>query len=336
MSKRVTLDLSSFQKLLEAAWVLQCEQDRVVHRARAATGDASIRWEPTAPASEWAEPVLEGAVVADQCAPVLASDIPLPPPTAVGRNVDVVGSLALAPVPQAIPQPTPVPFLGSENLKKPVSRHGGIIGAIHAQHVSDIPEARVPSARPRLVLVIPKRTPSDLRAFVGPAVVLAVLLVFLFCEIAAHQLRVTPVKAAPESATTADIAVPAVSISHNDEPATVTSHLQVTDARTETALQNLSPYEIRNLRRQAQFGDDPAALTLGMAYETGHGVRQSCSEAARWISIAAADGLAAAQYNLSLRYRDGDGVPSDPQQAQKWISAAADQGYPPANVARLQ
>ena len=48
-----------------------------------------------------------------------------------------------------------------------------------------------------------------------------------------------------------------------------------------------------------------------MAYEVGHFVPQNCREAARWVTSAAKEGNAAAQYNLGLRYRDGDGVPAN-------------------------
>jgi GAF domain/Sel1 repeat len=101
------------------------------------------------------------------------------------------------------------------------------------------------------------------------------------------------------------------------------SHMQATDPATSLVVQELSRYEIRGLRRQAQFGDDSAAFTLGMAFETGRHLRQSCSEAARWVAIAAEAGNAAAQYNLGLRYRDGDGVPANRAESEKWLRKAS-------------
>jgi len=101
------------------------------------------------------------------------------------------------------------------------------------------------------------------------------------------------------------------------------SHLQVTDRMTKDALRALSPYELAGLRRRAEFGDDSAAFQLGMAYEIGRGLPQSCTTAARWVTRAASEGNAAAQYNLGLRYRDGDGVPVNEEEAAKWLRKAA-------------
>jgi Sel1 repeat-containing protein len=102
-----------------------------------------------------------------------------------------------------------------------------------------------------------------------------------------------------------------------------TSHLQITDRETAATIAELSKYELRNLRRAADYGDDEAALQLGMLYELGHGFPQSCSKAAKWVTRAAANGNAAAEYNLGLRYRDGDGVDANLEQAENWLRKAA-------------
>jgi len=101
------------------------------------------------------------------------------------------------------------------------------------------------------------------------------------------------------------------------------SHLQVTDRATEDALRTSSPYELAGLRRRAEFGDDSAAFQVGMAYEIGRGLPQSCTTAARWVTRAAGGGNAAAQYNLGLRYRDGDGVPVNEEESARWLRKAA-------------
>jgi hypothetical protein len=102
-----------------------------------------------------------------------------------------------------------------------------------------------------------------------------------------------------------------------------TSHLQITDRETGATIADLSNYEVRNLRRAADYGDDEAALQLGMLYELGRGFPQSCSKAAKWVTKAAEKGNAAAEYNLGLRYRDGDGVDANIQQAENWLRKAA-------------
>jgi hypothetical protein len=112
-----------------------------------------------------------------------------------------------------------------------------------------------------------------------------------------------------------------------------TSHKRVTDAATSSALQDLSRFEIPGLLRQASFGDDSAAFTLGIAYETGRGVRQDCARAAHWVREAANEGNAAAAYNLGLRYRDGDGVATNAEESEKWIRKAAARKYSAAHEA---
>jgi len=113
------------------------------------------------------------------------------------------------------------------------------------------------------------------------------------------------------------------------------SHMQVTDRTTEDAIRTLSRYELAGLRRRAVYGDDSAAFQMGMAYELGHGVRQSCTTAAQWVARAAGDGNAAAQYNLGVRYRDGDGVPVNENEAVKWLQKAAAQESPNAQLALM-
>jgi len=116
-------------------------------------------------------------------------------------------------------------------------------------------------------------------------------------------------------------------------PAYPLSHMQVTDPATSSALRNLSRYEIAGLRRRAMYGDDSAALLLGMAYETGYLVSQNCIKAGEWVTQSANEGNAAAQYNLGLRYRQGDGEPVNQEVAVTWLRKAAAQKYSPAPLA---
>jgi TPR repeat protein len=81
------------------------------------------------------------------------------------------------------------------------------------------------------------------------------------------------------------------------------------------------------------YGDDSAALLLGMAYETGHLVPQNCVKAGEWITQAANEGNAAAQYNLGLRYRHGDGEPVNQEVGARWLRKAAAQKYSQAQLA---
>jgi hypothetical protein len=106
-------------------------------------------------------------------------------------------------------------------------------------------------------------------------------------------------------------------------PSFTATHEQITDPATSSVVQQLSRYEINGLRRQAMYGDDSAAFTLGMAYEIGRYVHQNCAEAARWVRTAAEAGNAAAQYNLGLRYQTGDGLAVDRTEAETWLRKAA-------------
>jgi hypothetical protein len=100
------------------------------------------------------------------------------------------------------------------------------------------------------------------------------------------------------------------------------SHLQITDRQTAATIAEMSKYEVQNLRRAADYGDDQAELQLGMLYELGRGFTQSCKQATKWVTRAAENGNAAAEYNLGLRYRDGDGVNANLQQAETWLRRA--------------
>ena len=116
-------------------------------------------------------------------------------------------------------------------------------------------------------------------------------------------------------------------------PAYPLSHMQVTDPAMLSALRDLSRYEIVGLQRQALYGDDSAALLLGMAYETGHLVPQNCVKAGQWVAKSANQGNAAAQYNLGLRYRHGDGEPVNQEVGARWLRKAAAQKYSQAQLA---
>lgn len=69
-------------------------------------------------------------------------------------------------------------------------------------------------------------------------------------------------------------------------------------------------------------GNATAQNNLGVMYLDGKGVRQSYSEAVRWISLSAAAGSSLGQNNLGGLYRDGKACPA--------ISARPISGFPPA------
>jgi hypothetical protein len=190
-------------------------------------------------------------------------------------------------------------------------------------------------------------------AIATPVLLLSILAALLFLETWRHESfhsaqavsrpsppaeeAIVPGTPATTPIRTIQRATDAPKKTENTEPRqTVTlevSHKRSTDPGTFSALQQLSPFEISGLRRQAKYGDDSAAFTLGMAYELGRYVAQNCAEAARWVTKAAESGNAAAQYNLGLRYRDGDGLRTDRAESEKWLRKAAAHRNPQARLA---
>ncbi|MBF0130901.1 MAG: sel1 repeat family protein, partial [Alphaproteobacteria bacterium] len=70
-------------------------------------------------------------------------------------------------------------------------------------------------------------------------------------------------------------------------------------------------------------GEPKSQFNLGVAYQTGDGVSENLTEAARWYRAAALKGDVKARYNLGLLYLDGAGVPRDPAEARHWLGLAA-------------
>ncbi len=63
-----------------------------------------------------------------------------------------------------------------------------------------------------------------------------------------------------------------------------------------------------------------------MMCHEGLGTEMNYEEAARYLQLAADQGVASAQNNLALLYIKGEGVPQDNELATMWLRAAADQG----------
>lgn len=82
----------------------------------------------------------------------------------------------------------------------------------------------------------------------------------------------------------------------------------------------------RWLRRAAAHGSAAAMNNLGVAYETGLGVKVDFKAAANWYRAAAEQGDALAQANMGQLYFDGRGVAFDLVQAYKWFKLSANQG----------
>ena len=87
------------------------------------------------------------------------------------------------------------------------------------------------------------------------------------------------------------------------------------------------------LRSLAEQGRADAQTDLGFAYAKGRGVARDDAVALHWFQLAAAQGVAKAQYLDGSHARAGARRSPQLSAALQWYRRAADQGYPPAEVA---
>jgi len=384
-NQRFTLDHSSFEKLLAAAWVLQCLQDQLhgplVEREETSAEPVKIQKEigTSSPTVQVAtEPVLQfppmlmgidSQYVVLNARPAnnqtLAEPVETRPPLETATltfDADVKTELKTAEHQNLRWEERPMPTFkwaldGSANLanrknnnkvwaRRPVASFNLRTGF---NRTLDAFTKLLPRVRVNLTF-------RGLRAvaIATPVWLLSLVAALLFLEVWRHasfQSAQAISRPAPpavtavvgETSTTKSTTSRPVSTEvrrtnaeprrSGELPPLEDSHKRITDPAIISAVQQLSRYEIKGLRRRANYGDDSAAFTLGMAYEIGHAVPQNCVEAARWVTTAAEAGNTAAQYNLGLRYRDGDGVPANRTESEKWLRKAAAHRNQPAKLA---
>jgi hypothetical protein len=327
--QQLNLDHFSFEKLLAAAWVLQCVQDQ--------THASNVRqWESL-------ESVGKVNKSAHATNPDLQSILQF------SAAVIQADSRNEAPTAQPVNHGAPVAPPDIEQAASNEQRGEAAFAIRNAfSRVRDAFGGHLPTVRVKLTL-------RGLRAvgIATPVWLLSLVAALLFVEAWHHEsthsaqasrpmtqtlaAAVTNVSPAAAAAAPTRIALttkrPGIirKIEKTDKPPQISkgssppavSHKQITDPAAFFAVEQLSRYEIEGLQRQAQYGGDSAAFALGMAYEVGRFVPQNCKEAARWVTTAAKEGNAAAQYNLGLRYRDGDGVPANLSLSAKWLRKAA-------------
>ena len=123
------------------------------------------------------------------------------------------------------------------------------------------------------------------------------------------------IRAAAPAGALAVATIPAQAQGQEDTLAALDAHSR---GDYETALSLWRPLAAR--------GDPIAHYNLGLMYGRGEGVARDPAEAARWLRLAAEQGLAEAQAQLGLAYGRGAGVVRDPVQSARWLGLAADQG----------
>jgi len=87
-----------------------------------------------------------------------------------------------------------------------------------------------------------------------------------------------------------------------------------------------SAQSIAELRKQAGSGDAKAQYQLGLAYQSGAGVKQDYAQAAAWFRKAAEGGNAPAMRQLGVMYGRGQEVPQSHSEEMRWYKLAADKG----------
>lgn len=337
MSARFTPDISSFERLLAAAWILQCQREgvpsetdvapvRIERFTRGAETDCHFDLENPFQEFKAKGLAVEEQVTRTDAAPEAAS-------VAVADEIE-------AEVSDCKPASTPAP-----ESKMEIARDHALLrvlktGTAKSAVVEEQKQNGVPIT---FRIVIPTQSMKIVSGAVAPVVLLLIMCGFLLswpfgqkAAQASQRLSLkslgSELKASLQSDKASSAGPAKASGVATGAPGLETSHQHITDAVTASVVNDLSPYEIQTLERQAQYGDQFAALALGMAYETGRYVRPNCTKAAEWIAFAAANGNAAAQYNLALRYFQGDGLPQDLTEGRKWLQTAASRGYPKAAV----
>lgn len=334
MSQRLTLDPSSFERLLAAALVLQHLHDQEARNrppVRNETVAASAETDVEEHCVSERDPTsthLIAALSASSKTPKAQDKSTTPEPAAAPASEEVSGTKVREVFPAAHHklQHSAVGYDFRHTLQWFLDTAGGA-----RKRLVSFPRNRAVASvtfDSKLVLS-PRRTAAKAGT---PLLVLLVMVAFTLLQVW-HRQRPHTVAAMSRTTQPSDAETTRKGEQFEPTPPAQVSHLQVTDGGVLSVVEALSRYEIRGLRRQAEYGDDSAALVMGMVYETGRFVPQSCTKAAAWVRMSANWGNGAAQYNLGLRYRDGDGLPANQDEAEKWLRKAADHQYSNAGSA---
>jgi Sel1 repeat len=100
---------------------------------------------------------------------------------------------------------------------------------------------------------------------------------------------------------------------------------QVSNREPVPVLESLGS-EVANIREQAARGDAMAEYRLGRLYLAGTGFTADYKQAAKYLQLAAEQGLTEAEMVLGYLYENGKGVPRDGRRAFEYYAAAAKQG----------
>ncbi|MFO1395617.1 MAG: hypothetical protein U1F48_01010 [Burkholderiales bacterium] len=85
--------------------------------------------------------------------------------------------------------------------------------------------------------------------------------------------------------------------------------------------------ELHALMDAAARGEAHAQVTLGLAFELGHGVERDLLQAGHLYRLAAQAGVVRAQFALGQLYEFGCDSEPQPALARPWYERAAEQGH---------
>ena len=83
---------------------------------------------------------------------------------------------------------------------------------------------------------------------------------------------------------------------------------------------------VKWLTLAAEQGHANAQFNLGWMYDNGYGVPKNDKVAVKWFTLSAEQGYASAQFNLGVMYYFGEGVIQNIVYAHMWLKIAASQG----------
>jgi hypothetical protein len=83
---------------------------------------------------------------------------------------------------------------------------------------------------------------------------------------------------------------------------------------------------VKWFRKGAELGHAGAQGALGRAYQYGNGVAADCEQAAKWLSLGAAQRERISLCNFGMPYDKGCGVPHDEREALRLFTESANLG----------
>jgi hypothetical protein len=358
MNHRFPLDVRSFQKLLAAAWVLQCERDRELSESHngvtiVAVSSHTDEWHTALPLASPGNVFEPARAIAEAHTPpiheivapsVIASALPVAP---IYQQTEVTGALALAPDLDSSPLRDPIPFPPPDVSKKAArgTNEAAVAQTSRREALSLVKEPAVSAPTASNF----KRASLVTAAYAGPVVVLLIMLAFLFSLTRIHRPILTAVKTTLLAPKVAIDRVEADKIAVDKDKIIVTTDkdkIAVSKDRDKIAVdaspiaayvgQTLSPLTAASDHARADVPVLPPTVPKPTVPEPSH-LRVTDSEALSLVAELspyemqavrqqAEYGDAVAALTLGMAYELGRYVPRSCTEAAHWVAVAAQEG----------